>query len=228
MSKQATSVIMVTLSVLYEPYSDPTVCLPCLPPLINPHSFQPHWVGGATHCHTRQPMNCAVVEGRARALPLFHSRHNAQTKCHNKSVIRTIIPLSHVPRRNGREGWRASWHEAWEGKVFIWGGREKTSDIKKIFFSLIFCVRKVNEGRDEVPSSPLLLAAAPLASCGLRLTCTIFTAALSTALHYTLNHLKDLKRPKSPLQLIHPDRGEHGANGRRERNDYDITSQTRK
>lgn len=106
----------------------------------------------------------------------------------------------------------------------VLGGKER---IKSSFFQ-IFCVRKVNESRDEVPSSPLLLAAAPLPSCGLRLTCTVFTAALSTALHYTLNHLKDLKRPKSPLQLIHPDRSEHGANGRRERNEYIISHLSKK
>lgn len=46
--------------------------------------------------------------------------------------------------------------------------------------------------------------------CGLRLTSTIFTAALSSALHYTLNHLKDLKHQKLPLQLIHPDCGDRG------------------
>lgn len=58
------------------------------------------------------------------------------------------------------------------------------------------------------------LSSALLFPCGLRLTSTIFTAALGSALHYTLNHLKDLKHQKLPLQLIQPDCGDQGKRGR--------------
>lgn len=40
--------------------------------------------------------------------------------------------------------------------------------------------------------------------CGLRLTSTVSTAALGSALHYTLNHLKDLKHQKTPSAANSP------------------------
>lgn len=73
---------------------------------------------------------------------------------------------------------------------------------------VLWCLSKVMSVSRQmcVPDETL---SSPHFPCGLRLTSTVFTAALHTALHYTLNHLKDLKHQKVPLQLILPDCLDH-------------------